>query len=373
MSSRFDMVDLENSLPSWISDHLGEKSYMDDEVTRLPSSPKEDPSSLEGSPSVALPPIETRPKRIVFGEYPSNVKGWKKNFFVSGDNWEFPKGFAREAGAPRVPRLWGTPSKHCNKVSKLFGDDQKRINLKKLGPNLEVFKSKGLEVRSTPVKGVPTNAASPRAIPVPKSRDGFSANPVTALGPRASFLGRPSVAKKILSGVVPPVDKEKVEKLTLDQTIIRFYHAIGQQAVVFGSSLAIWSREAGDKVTLQHGRVASLEGAIADKLTKSEILVAELRKSAVSSKKLAVEAFKFFDEFLDAVEAAATKYFGEGFDFCKRQLRHHHPDLAIDLEGMDLNHDLLDEEEWEGEQGDVEAEKKDEKKKEDEATSTFSP
>ncbi|GFS39127.1 hypothetical protein Acr_00g0061240 [Actinidia rufa] len=527
---------------------------MEDEVTRHPSSPREDPSSPEGSPSFAFPPIEqvvntmtpddhyknpkpdsgwlyfrARPKRTLFGDYLSNVKGWKKKFFfVSGDNWEFPEGFAREAGAPKVPRLWGTLGKHCNKVPKLFGDEQKRFNkilssvggdlysakmvlrlktfcqsfrislkpmgegndvptigaapakgdkgesrhsqnehpqsesprgasieclgeirkemrrllphvpdlallrcLKKLGQNLKGSKSKGSTARFAPAKGVfigekqprnvfvtspgnkesttlpnkkgkiaidpkgreptpplgakkakPINVASSRAILVPKSGECSSANPTTVLGPRASFLGSPSMAEKMLSGVVPPEDKKK--------------------AMVFGSSLAIRSRDARDEVTLQHGRVASLESvvayvqklaeaqvheqqavdelakmkdaqdAIADKLAKSEILVAELHESVVRSKKLAVEAFKSSDEFLDAVEATATKYFGEGFDFCKRQLHRHHPDLAIDLEGMSLDHDLLDEEEWEGEQGEVE-EEKEEKKKEDKATSPFSP
>ena len=59
MSGNADIGDLDNSLPSWISDHLGENSYMADEITQLPSSPREDPSSLEGSPSAdALPSLE---------------------------------------------------------------------------------------------------------------------------------------------------------------------------------------------------------------------------------------------------------------------------------------------------------------------------
>ncbi|PSS08000.1 Platelet-derived growth factor receptor beta like [Actinidia chinensis var. chinensis] len=59
MSSKADVVNLENSLPSWISDHLGEKSFKEDEVIQLPFSPKEDPPSPEGSPSVAISsPIE---------------------------------------------------------------------------------------------------------------------------------------------------------------------------------------------------------------------------------------------------------------------------------------------------------------------------
>ncbi|GFZ11591.1 hypothetical protein Acr_22g0009890 [Actinidia rufa] len=55
--------------------------------------------------------FRARLRRTLFGEYPSNVKGWKRDFFfVSGDNWKFPEGLSQEAGAPRVPRSWGIPS-----------------------------------------------------------------------------------------------------------------------------------------------------------------------------------------------------------------------------------------------------------------------
>ena len=37
-----DLENLKDSLPSWISEHLGEKSYMTDEVNQLPSSPPEE-------------------------------------------------------------------------------------------------------------------------------------------------------------------------------------------------------------------------------------------------------------------------------------------------------------------------------------------
>ena len=53
------MENLEDSLPSWISDHLGERSVMTDEVNQISSSPREDPPNPEDTSSVAvLPPIE---------------------------------------------------------------------------------------------------------------------------------------------------------------------------------------------------------------------------------------------------------------------------------------------------------------------------
>ena len=45
------------------------------------------------------------------------------------------------------------------------------------------------------------------------------------------------------------------------------------------------------------------------------------------------------------MESLASKYFGEGFDFYKRQLAHQHPNLSIDLDDMGIDHDLLEEEE----------------------------
>ena len=84
---------------------------------------------------------------------------------------------------------------------------------------------------------------------------------------------------------------------------------------------------------------------VVDKLEKWGLLVVEFREAVSRAKKLAVDEFKFSLEFLGAVEDSASKYFGEGFDFYKRQLRRrHHPDLAINLEDMGLDHDLLSEE-----------------------------
>ena len=64
-----------------------------------------------------------------------------------------------------------------------------------------------------------------------------------------------------------------------------------------------------------------------------------------------MEEFKSSSDFLEAIKDAASKYFCKEFDFYKRQLRRHHPDLAINLEDMGLNHDLLtkEDEDEEGE------------------------
>ncbi|GFY96756.1 hypothetical protein Acr_11g0010620 [Actinidia rufa] len=192
------------------------------------------------------------------------------------------------------------------------------------------------------------------------------------------YVRQPVGGREVAAGVIPPADKEKVDKLTLDQTATKLFHVIGQ-ALVLGSSLAVRSREAGEQASLQEGRVASMEtevahlqklaadfeqqlaesrareqqaldelakakgdrDSLADHLGKSGALVNELREALNKAKESAVEEFKSSSEFMVVVEDAASKYFGEGFDFCKVQLQRHHPELAIDLEGTVVDQDLL--------------------------------
>ncbi|GFZ00595.1 hypothetical protein Acr_14g0002300 [Actinidia rufa] len=241
-------------------------------------------------------------------------------------------------------------------------------------------KGKGVDIGPEGKKKASSSRKASAAPTVVPSRpgEGTSAHLGAVPGPTPSILGSPSVAERLLRGVIPPADKEKVDKLTLDQTTTKLFHVIGQ-ALVLGSSLAVCSREAGEQASLQEGRVASMEtevarlqklaadfeqqlaesrareqqaldelakakgdrDSLADQLGKSGALVNELREALNKAKESAVEEFKSSLEFMVAVEDAASKYFGEGFDFCKVQLRRHHPDLAIDLEGTVVDQDLL--------------------------------
>ena len=97
-----------------------------------------------------------------------------------------------------------------------------------------------------------------------------------------------------------------------------------------------------------------------------EAEVTELKKQQTLTKKSAIEKFKSLDNFQEAVEFSAFDYFGEGFDFCKRLIAHHHPDLYIDIQGMGIDADLLEEEEKEVEEEDEEEEEEDENEKEKE-------
>ena len=80
-------------------------------------------------------------------------------------------------------------------------------------------------------------------------------------------------------------------------------------------------------------------------VARLDVEATELRKNEAFAKEKAVKEFKYSENFQEAIEDASSKYFGEGFDFCKRQLAGHHPNLGIDLDNMGLDHDLLEEKE----------------------------
>ncbi|GFY80995.1 hypothetical protein Acr_01g0008040 [Actinidia rufa] len=186
--------------------------------------------------------------------------------------------------------------------------------------------------------------------------------------------------KKILAGVILPADKEKVDKLTFDQVVTKFIHAIGQ-GVILGSSLAVRSRDFAESALNQkavaesaememvraQNRAIEMEGALAEEqakgkklaedadarnkvITKLEARISELEKSQSLTQGRIIAAFKESDDFLEAVRGSASSYFGDGFDFCKRQLAHQYPDLGVDLEDVEMDHEFLAKEEAEAEQ-----------------------
>ncbi|GFY81003.1 hypothetical protein Acr_01g0008120 [Actinidia rufa] len=186
-------------------------------------------------------------------------------------------------------------------------------------------------------------------------------------------------SEKILAGVILPADKEKVDRLTFDQVVTKFLHVLGQ-GVILGSSLAVRSRDFAEcafnqkavaksaemEMVRAQNRAIELEGALAEekakgkKLTedadardkviaKLEARISELEKSQSLTQGRIIAAFKESDDFLEAVRGSASSYFGDGFDFCKRQLANQYPDLGVDLEDVEMDHELLAKEEAEAE------------------------
>ena len=72
---------------------------------------------------------------------------------------------------------------------------------------------------------------SRKAVPALAPREGTSANLVLSWGSKASMLENPAMVEELLEGVIPPADKEEVEKLNLDWAISKFFHIVGQVAI----------------------------------------------------------------------------------------------------------------------------------------------
>ncbi|GFZ02371.1 hypothetical protein Acr_15g0009790 [Actinidia rufa] len=185
--------------------------------------------------------------------------------------------------------------------------------------------------------------------------------------------------KKIMAGVILPADKEKVDRLTFDQVVTKFLHVLGQ-GVILGSSLAVRNRDFAEcalnqkavaesaemEMVRAQNRAIELEGALAKEKAKGKKLaedadardkviarlearISELEKSQSLMQGRIIAAFKESDDFLEAVRGSASSYFGDGFDFCKRQLAHQYPDLGVDLEDVEMDHEFLAKEEDEAE------------------------
>ncbi|GFY92556.1 hypothetical protein Acr_08g0009520 [Actinidia rufa] len=520
-----------DSLPSWISDHLGEgSSFMTDEVNQSPSSPME--GSPEESPMIAIHPsvrlpdegetiISTRPGEVAFyeaafpvglrfplhltirlilqfynicpaqlvpnawrsitcsmalwrarnkkgllGGYPNNVKGWKsKFFFVSGDEWEIPEGTSRE-GAPRVPRTWGIPNKHCNNPPRLYGDEPKvfeeifqsveksgcfsvpvlldsksyrrvfvspgsrasriaggnlpsgeapsnvgesqnpheqarrespsrddsieclgsiRTELRRLLPHipdLTLLRWTGGKVLDSildhflnaPSSNPSSESCSDSSLPVELESDTMSKRVnFKKIGKKLGKMagassGTPVLEKGVVIGEkrageraspARPVRRERLttarrgKELTAGQKAKRrrphqakprplqppFLRTLGKgpQLILLAESRAREQQANHELAKMKNDR-----DSLTDKLERSGLLlVNELREALDKAKESVVEEFKSSSKFMVAVEDSASKYFGEGFDFCKVQLLRHHPDLTIDLEGTVVDQDLL--------------------------------
>ncbi|GFZ18402.1 hypothetical protein Acr_27g0001410 [Actinidia rufa] len=152
-----------------------------------------------------------------------------------------------------------------------------------------------------------------------------------------------------------------------------------------GSSLAVCSRDLAEcalnqkavaesaemEMVRAQNRAIELEGALAEEKAKGKKLaedadardkviarlearISDLEKSQSFTQGRIIAAFKESDDFLEAVRGSASSYFGDGFDFCKRQLAHQYPDLGVDLEDVEMDHEFLAKEEAEAKKREAE-------------------
>ncbi|GFZ18586.1 hypothetical protein Acr_27g0003250 [Actinidia rufa] len=120
--------------------------------------------------------------------------------------------------------------------------------------------------------------------------------------------------------------------------------------VMFASSLALRSQEHLHDIDFHMARADSAEldeerskpGTEVDDLKAT---VAELTNKLAKAKELAIEDFKALGEFKAAVTDSAATYFGDGFEFCKRQLLHQYPNLGVNVANMAMDPIFAEEEE----------------------------
>ncbi|GFS39347.1 hypothetical protein Acr_00g0062440 [Actinidia rufa] len=172
-----------------------------------------------------------------------------------------------------------------------------------------------------------------------------------ALGPQASVMASAATAEKILAGVILPTDKEKVDKLTFDQVVTKFIHALGQ-GVILGSYLAVRSRDFAESALNQKAVAESAEMEMVRAQNRAIELEGALAEEQAKGKKLAEDA--------DARSKVIAKVGGEDLrageepvpharqDY--RRLAHQYPNLGVDLEDVEMDHEFLAKEEAEAEQ-----------------------
>ncbi|GFY87073.1 hypothetical protein Acr_05g0007120 [Actinidia rufa] len=142
-----------------------------------------------------------------------------------------------------------------------------------------------------------------------------------------------SVARRLLTEVIPASDKKEVDQLSENDLVAKSFHALGQ-VVVFASSLALRSQEhlhdidfhmaRSDSAELElvkaqkqavkaENRLAELNEERSRPGTEVDDLkatVAELTSKLAKAKELATEDFKASEKFKAAVTDSAATYFG---------------------------------------------------------------
>ncbi|GFS41640.1 hypothetical protein Acr_00g0075480 [Actinidia rufa] len=185
--------------------------------------------------------------------------------------------------------------------------------------------------------GCGAHAAPTRPPVIPREGSSARRTLVKALGPQALVIASAAMAEKILAGVILLADKEKVEKLTFDQVVTKFLYILGQGFLKSAFNQQAFAESYEMEMVRAQNRAIELEAALAKKKNKG--------KKAIEK----IEARNGVVAKLEAVRGSASSYFGDGFDFCKRQLAHQYPNLGIDLEDVEMDQDFLAQEEIEAE------------------------
>ncbi|GFS34965.1 hypothetical protein Acr_00g0037000 [Actinidia rufa] len=171
-----------------------------------------------------------------------------------------------------------------------------------------------------------------------------------------------SIARRLLTEVIPASDKKEVDQLSENDLVAKSFHALGQEHlhdidfhIARADSAELELVKAQKRAVKAETRLAELNEEISRPGTEVDDLkatVAELTSKLAKAKELAIEEFKASEEFKAAVTDSAATYFGDGFEFCKRQLLHQFPNLGADVANMAMDPSFAEEEEATKEGGD---------------------
>ncbi|GFS44311.1 hypothetical protein Acr_00g0089610 [Actinidia rufa] len=237
----------------------------------------------------------------------------------------------------------------------------KRLKLSDLAKRALDDGSKGKQVAQSPEPKkarIDTGASGASARPPVTSGAGSSARQVLseALGPQASVMASAATAEKNSGrGGTPGGQGERSSLAVRSRDFAE--GALNQKAVAESAEM---------EMVRAQNRAIELEGALAKEkakgrklaedvdargkvISKLEARISDLEKSQSLTQGRIIAAFKESDDFLEAVRGSASSYFGDGFDFCKRQLAKQCPDLGVDLEDVEMDQELLAKEEAEAE------------------------
>ncbi|GFY92948.1 hypothetical protein Acr_08g0013440 [Actinidia rufa] len=450
----------EQSLPSWISDHLGAKSYID-ETNQSTSSPpiltnssKMDTSSLNKESNVmsqaeldnlgttysfpqgvrlripgdgetilsarqgevafyeaaflaglrclySLSPLpdsgwyyfKARPEKNLLRGSPSNVKGWKTRDIsrlaysalstsggdntTSGDEGEFGTGEdsveylgvirrgirgAIRRALPGIPdetllRWLGGSRGREGKEGDGGGVVIREKRTREGDLVIEIGEEDSLKGKETVLPPPPKRFKSNRGA-INARGSAAEAGTSSPAGDRESeSMSDASVARRLLTGVIPASDKKEVDQLSENDLVAKSFHALGQEhlhdidcQMARADSAELELVKAQKRAVKAETQLAELNEEISRPGT--EVDVAELTSKLAKAKELAIEDFKASEEFKAAVTDSAATYFGDGFEFCKRQLLHQFPNLGADVANMAMDPSFAEEEEATKEGGD---------------------
>ncbi|GFS37361.1 hypothetical protein Acr_00g0051520 [Actinidia rufa] len=236
----------------------------------------------------------------------------------------------------------------------------------KTGGKAKAEKATKATTAKPPTKGVVIREKRTREGVPGRAAEAGTSSPSGEVG--SESMSDASVARRLLTGVIPASDKKEVDQLSENELVAKSFHALGQ-VVVFASSLALRSQEhlhdidfhmvradsaelelvkAQKRAVKAENRLAELSeerSKLGTEVDDLKATVAELTNKLAKAKELAIEDFKASGEFKAAVTDSAATYFSDGFEFYKRQLLHQFPNLGVDVANMAMDPGFAEEEE----------------------------